>query len=222
MNHFVENVRQIGIFMIAAQAVIHLAPEKRYEKYIKLIAGIIVLLLFTTPFLNQSGEIQEKWRTQAEQMMQEIEKQQRKGESLFTEYGVSDSKQVILNNIEEKVRERLSRLKACEGYEVTDVKIQLVETGSGREENTWEVQRLYVGLRRISGREEAGSGEKTGDGVHVDKIVIEKVNPAEAYGDSNQDSDEKEDVEDAVSSFKTIFSGELGISESCVEVDIYE
>ncbi len=222
MNHFVENVRQIGIFMIAAQAVIHLAPEKRYEKYIKLIAGIIVLLLFTTPFLNQSGEIQEKWRTQAEQIMQEIEKKQREGENFFAEYGASDSGQVILNNIEEKIRERLSGLEACEGYEVADVRLQLAGTGSGWEENTLEVQRLYVGLRRISGREEAENGEKTGDGVHVDKVVIEKVNPVEAYEDSKQEFDEKEDREDAVSSFKAIFSGELGISESCVEVDIYE
>ncbi len=222
MDHFVENVRQIGIFMIAAQAVIHLAPEKRYEKYIKLIAGIIVLLLFTTPFLDQSGEIQEKWQTQAEQIIQEIEEQQREGESLFTEYGVSDSKQVILNDVEENIRERLSGLKACEGYEVTDVKIQLAETGSVWEENTWEVQRLYVGLRRISDHDEAENEKETEGSVHVDKIVIDKVNPGEAYRDSNRDFDEKEDGEAAVSSFKEIFSGELGISESCVEVDIYE
>ncbi len=222
MNHFVENIRQIGIFMIAAQAVIHLAPGKQYEKYIKLIAGIMVLMLFTAPFLDQSGEIQEKWQTQAEQIIQEIEEQQREGERFFTEYGASDSKQVILNDVEENIRERLSGLKACEGYEVTDVKIQMAETGSGREENTWEVQRLYVGLRRISGRVEAEDEKETEDGVHVDKIVIDKVNPGETYRDSNRDYDEKADGEDAVSSFKVIFSEELGISESCVEVDIYE
>ncbi len=222
MNHFVENIRQIGIFMIAAQAVVHLAPGKQYEKYIKLIAGIMVLMLFTAPFLDQSGAIMEKWQAQTEQIIRKMEKQQWEGEKLFTEYGVSNSKQVILNDVEEKIRERLSGLKACEGYEVTDVKIQLAETESGLGEKTWEVQKMYVGLQRISGHEEAENEKKTGDGVHVDQIVIDKVNPGEADRDSNQHSDEKEDVEAAVSSFRTIFGNELGISESCVEVEIYE
>lgn len=41
--------------MIAAQAVVHFAPGVRYEKYIKSISGVIILLLFLKPFLQLSG-----------------------------------------------------------------------------------------------------------------------------------------------------------------------
>lgn len=50
-----KTIREIGIFMIAAQAVIHFAPGVRYEKYIKSISGVIILLLFLKPFLQMSG-----------------------------------------------------------------------------------------------------------------------------------------------------------------------
>lgn len=223
MEQFVENIRQIGIFMIAAQAVVHLAPEKQYEKYIKLIAGIMVLMLFTAPFLDQSGEIMEKWQTQTEQIIREIDKQQWEGEGLSTEYGAAGSKQVLLNNVEEKIREQLNGLEICGEYEVTDVKLQLAEAENSPDETAWEIQKIHVGLQRISGREDTENEKKAGDGaVHVDQIVIDKVNTGEVFKDSNQNSGENEDGEASVSSFETIFGEALGISESCVEVEIYE
>lgn len=51
----IKTIREIGIFMIAAQAVVHFAPGVRYEKYIKSISGVIILLLFLKPFLQLSG-----------------------------------------------------------------------------------------------------------------------------------------------------------------------
>lgn len=50
-----KNIREIGIFMIAAQAVVHFAPGVQYEKYIKTISGVIILLLFLKPFLQLTG-----------------------------------------------------------------------------------------------------------------------------------------------------------------------
>ena len=47
---FIEIIRKIGIFMIAAQVMIHLVPDKRYEKYIKLITGVIILAMLIQPF----------------------------------------------------------------------------------------------------------------------------------------------------------------------------
>ena len=45
-----DTIREIGIFMIAAQAVVHFAPGRQYEKYIKSVSGIIILLLFCSLF----------------------------------------------------------------------------------------------------------------------------------------------------------------------------
>lgn len=38
-----ENIKEIGVFMIAAQAVIHFSPGRQYEKYIKLVSSVIIL-----------------------------------------------------------------------------------------------------------------------------------------------------------------------------------
>ena len=43
----IEHIKQIGLFMIVTQTFIHVAAGKQYEKYVKIIAGVIVLLLVT-------------------------------------------------------------------------------------------------------------------------------------------------------------------------------
>ncbi len=64
-----KNIREIGIFMIAAQTVIHFAPGRQYEKYIKSVSGIIILLLFLRPFLQLSGA---EWKD-AEAVLEKLE-----------------------------------------------------------------------------------------------------------------------------------------------------
>lgn len=49
MNTLVETIQKIGIFLIAAQAIMHFAPGTAYTKYIKLIVGIMVLAMFLSP-----------------------------------------------------------------------------------------------------------------------------------------------------------------------------
>lgn len=49
MNTLVETIQKIGIFLIAAQAIMHFAPGTAYTKYIKLIVNIMVLVLFLSP-----------------------------------------------------------------------------------------------------------------------------------------------------------------------------
>ncbi len=73
-----ENIRRIGIFMIAAQAVIHFSPGRQYEKYIKVISSVIILFLFMRPFLSMQGELEVEWQTGMEKIVQEYE-----GENLW-------------------------------------------------------------------------------------------------------------------------------------------
>ena len=49
MNTVVEAIQKTGIFLIAAQALIHFAPGTAYAKYMKLLMGIMVLLLLLSP-----------------------------------------------------------------------------------------------------------------------------------------------------------------------------
>lgn len=49
MNTLVGTIQKIGIFLIAAQAIMHFAPGTAYTKYIKMIVSIMVLVQFLSP-----------------------------------------------------------------------------------------------------------------------------------------------------------------------------
>lgn len=50
-----QNIKEIGLFMILSQAVVHFAPGRQYGKYIKSISSVIILLLFLKPFVQMAG-----------------------------------------------------------------------------------------------------------------------------------------------------------------------
>jgi hypothetical protein len=47
-----EAICRVGIFMICAQAVINFRPNASYEKYLKLLMGVMVLILILKPVIN--------------------------------------------------------------------------------------------------------------------------------------------------------------------------
>ncbi len=48
-NTFLEFMKRIGIFIICAQSVMHFVAGKSYEKYVKLLIGIMILAQFVVP-----------------------------------------------------------------------------------------------------------------------------------------------------------------------------
>ena len=69
----IENIKRIGLFMIVAQTVIHFAAGQQYEKYMRIVAGVIVLLLFITPFSSYRGNAAEEWQKELEQITEKME-----------------------------------------------------------------------------------------------------------------------------------------------------
>ncbi len=73
-----ETICKIGIFMICAQAIIHFRPRETYEKYLKLLVGVMILIQLFLPvgsFLLGGGMEQtlrslELFRVQLEQEME--------------------------------------------------------------------------------------------------------------------------------------------------------
>lgn len=45
MNFFIEELCRIGAFMIVAQTIVHFRPKNTYEKYLKMLINIIVLVM---------------------------------------------------------------------------------------------------------------------------------------------------------------------------------
>lgn len=73
-----QTICRIGIFMICAQAIIHFRPRETYEKYLKLLVSVMILIQLFLPVgsfllggnMEQTLEGLELFRTQLEQELE--------------------------------------------------------------------------------------------------------------------------------------------------------
>ena len=57
MNQIIELLKQVGIFMVCSQTILHFKPQQKYDKYLKLLVGIMVIAQLMSPVLKVfSGE----------------------------------------------------------------------------------------------------------------------------------------------------------------------
>lgn len=54
-DRLLEVIKQVGIFMICAQMILHFKPSDRYNKYIKLLISIMVLVQLAVPVMGILG-----------------------------------------------------------------------------------------------------------------------------------------------------------------------
>lgn len=65
-NVFFKGICQIGIFMICAQTFVHFCPKGAYEKYLKMLVSIMVLIQMISPLgtiLGHNGQDLEYFQT---------------------------------------------------------------------------------------------------------------------------------------------------------------
>lgn len=58
LDDFLEIIRNVGIFIIFAQAVVHFRPKASYEKYLKVLVSIIVLVMLMIPCFQALGNVE--------------------------------------------------------------------------------------------------------------------------------------------------------------------
>lgn len=87
MNGIVEKlfdaICRVGIFMICAQAILHFCPKSAYEKYLKLLVGVSVLLQLFLPVcrllpgsgLKETAKGLEEFRTQMMSGMEQTQEE---------------------------------------------------------------------------------------------------------------------------------------------------
>lgn len=90
-NSFFQAICRVGIFMICAQAIIHFRPNGSYEKYLKLLVGVMVLMQLFAPlagFLSGGGHGEgalalEDFVESFQEGMREAEKNSRETDALL-------------------------------------------------------------------------------------------------------------------------------------------
>lgn len=153
-----DTIRQIGIFMIAAQAVVHFAPGRQYEKYIKSVSGIVILLLFLKPVLQFAGAaweepqaLWEKWAGMTDMPV------------FGGTTGTDSAADEVVDRIESEVRERLNQELEGDVYFVSRVSIRFTQE-PGLEAGTL-LPEVEILMRERAGEKENGQ-------IGIAEIVI--------------------------------------------------
>jgi len=192
-----DRIREIGIFMIAAQAVVHFAPGKQYEKYIKSVAGIVILLLFLRPFFQLSGA---EWKEPEEILEKLTDMPAFPGGKAGTEevsFGQmgADPGSTAVSHMEAEVKTLLNRELNEDDYRVKRVSIQLTEDPSQEGERVLSEVKITMAKRTKA---------EEGNRIGIDEIVI---------GDAPDPA-----AENVLSGYRRRFAAILGIEEKRVEV----
>lgn len=219
MSAFVELIKKIGIFMIAAQAVIHFAPAQKYEKYIRMIVGVMILLLFLTPvyqILTKAVWEEPDWNAMAENGL----------EVSVPELDMASNSVMnsVVKQMENEIKSRLNREIEEENYRVVSVKVsmQTAENADEYEGEQYELDSVRVIVRRtysIGGTETQNSMDKI-EKVQIQKIdvTLDEQSMHENEDESETELTEKQEKEEA---FRRRFCNILGMEEKYMEVSVY-
>lgn len=112
-------IRQIGIFMICAQAVLHFKPAAKYEKYLKLLISVMVLVQLLNPllrFFSSEGEAFFNWRIQEIGADMEKEMSQLQIENSIHE-------ETILKETENKVKTQIGKIASENDLSVCSIQL---------------------------------------------------------------------------------------------------
>ena len=87
MEGLLKGICEIGVFLVCAQTVICFRPRAAYEKYLKFLVGLMVLLLIQTSvfrmFQKETGETMEQ---KIESFYRELEEERREALRLGNQY----------------------------------------------------------------------------------------------------------------------------------------
>ncbi|MBQ9928918.1 MAG: stage III sporulation protein AF [Lachnospiraceae bacterium] len=91
-------VKEVGIFIVIAQAILYFVPGEAYVKYIKVLIGVIMIAKLAFPvFAFLSGDGMEELTLQEERLLEEIQA----GEEAFIR---SDSYENIISCYENMIQ----------------------------------------------------------------------------------------------------------------------
>lgn len=127
VNSLFQAICRTGIFMICAQAIVHFRPQESYEKYLKLLVSVMVLVQLFLPlgsFLAGVGgddvRIQlENFRESLEQSMEEARKQAEETDALL--------EQMTLEEIRKRIEEQAVEAETAEDEQDVNLQIDLKE-----------------------------------------------------------------------------------------------
>lgn len=185
----VHIIKEICIFMIIAQTVLFFVPGNSYDKYVRILVGIIMILRFVEPLLELFAEDGVKLEIKNQTAL--LEKQMAGIKDIYGESGgeIKDSETEVYKNMEEEMKRRLSEDESS--YDVVDVRfsenVRQGKEGDGQADIIITV-----------------SEKQTGD---KENIQVEQIKIGENEGEKAADE-----------GLKRIYADRLGVDEERLEI----
>ena len=175
-------VKEICIFMIIAQAVLFFVPGNSYDKYVRILIGIIMIMRFMEPLIQLFAE--EDVKLEIKNRISLLEQQMAGLNDIYgeNEGKIKDSETEIYKSMEEEMKKRLA---ACESdYEIVSVKFaeslrQGKETGNGAEiiitvsEEKSGAGAIYVEPVKVGENEKEKTVDESLKKMYADQIGVD-------------------------------------------------
>lgn len=116
----VNVIKEVCIFIIIAQAILFFVPGKSYEKYVRILVGIIMIMRFMEPLIQLF--VEDEVKLEIKNRMALLEQQMNEINDIYGENSVEikDNETEIYKNMEEEIKRQLSD---CESdYDIVSVK----------------------------------------------------------------------------------------------------
>lgn len=211
----IDNIKRIGLFMIVAQTFMHFAAGQQYEKYIKIITGIIILLLFIRPFSSSAGNTVGQWQEELERMTERIESCGSEWQDKMKDLDFGSERRTI-RQLEMEIKRRLNQETAADNWNVTDVMIEWTES-AGESSNgnlNADIRCIVITLQPVVQKEENVNQEDAL--IVVDEIQVDLQSEA-ARQNSAQENFSEQNMEGAAQ-YRSLFAEILGMEEEKLEV----
>ncbi|NLL76775.1 MAG: stage III sporulation protein AF [Clostridiales bacterium] len=201
---FLEFMKSIGIFIICAQSILHFVAEKSYERYVKIIVGIMILAQFIVPVRavllgTDNGEIWEavtEFQEEMETAMENTEVTYEKSE-----------KTEVTDVLQEEIKMKLSDIAERYGYVINGVVLYEEPPGVLVEVTAQTNDSADVTVNEI------GAIDK------IDRIEIE-INTNATISEDKIEREEKSYSDQNIGEMKKEFSTRLGTDETYIEIRV--
>ncbi|MBQ7360575.1 MAG: stage III sporulation protein AF [Lachnospiraceae bacterium] len=133
MNEIIGLLKQVGIFMVCAQTVLHFKPHQKYDKYFKLLIGIMVMVQLMSPVFTFLGgeefaldvELPQEWTVNSLDIGSMLEA----ADGIVDKYAESEIKS-RLNNIDNDMADT-EKLIEEDGISIEDIAVDEIKVGEG-------------------------------------------------------------------------------------------
>lgn len=194
-------IKEIGIFILIAQAILYFIPGNSYVKYVKILVGIMMIALMAKPVLSLvSGGEWKEIGLQTKELEKLLEAEQ-------ADLEIEDNSMGIYSSIEEELKSRLNH------GEVTDYyveKVELQNAGEDQPEGKEGFEYITVNVRALPAE---GGKELSDEGkIRVEKITVD--------GQDKETAADPSGNQDRIRQLKEDYGSMIGIAEERIEIQI--